>query len=119
MAEERPEVERAKGSEERSKIGTSAVMVHLIRCKQLTEMSTAAPNALDVRPLPTDRKLPTVLSVLKDLEVGDSFVLVDNRDPTVLRARIGDKWSGEARWAVLEEGPPVWYVRVRRRPLSV
>lgn len=81
-------------------------------------MSTV-PNALDVRPLPADRKLPTVLSVFEDLEAGDSFVLVDNHDPTALRARIEDEWPGEARWVALEEGPPVWSVRVRRRPLSV
>ena len=77
-------------------------------------MSTAAPNALDVRPLPADRKLPTVLAIFEDLEAGDSFVLVDNRDPAALRTGVQAERSGEARWVTLEEGPPVWYVRVRR-----
>lgn len=82
-------------------------------------MSTAVPNALDVRPLPADRKLPTVLSVFKDLEAGDSFVLVDDRDPTALRTGIEAERPGEARWIYLESGPPVWYVQVRRLRLSV
>ena len=82
-------------------------------------MSTAAPKALDVRPLPADRKLPTVLAIFEDLDVGDSFVLVDNSDPAALRAGIQAERPGEVRWVVLEEGPPVWYVRVRRRRLSV
>lgn len=78
-------------------------------------MSTATPKALDVRPLPADRKLSTVLSVFDDLEAGDSFVLVDNRDPTTLRLRIEEKQPGTVRWIALEEGPPVWYVQVQRR----
>ena len=82
-------------------------------------MSTAVPNALDVRPVPTDRRESSVLSVFEALEKGDSFVLVDNRDPAALRARIEDECPGEARWVPLEEGPPVWYIRVRRLRLSV
>lgn len=82
-------------------------------------MSTAAPNALDVRPLPADRKLATVLSVFEDLDVGDSFVLVDTRDPTTLRLRIEEKHPGAAQWTVLEEGPPVWSVQVERLRLPM
>lgn len=81
----------------------------------MPNMSTAAPNALDVRPLPADRKLPTVLAVFEDLDAGDSFVLVDDRDPVVLRTRVESKWPGKVRWVHLEDGPPVWYVQVRRR----
>lgn len=80
-------------------------------------MSTTAPNALDVRPLPADRKLSTILSVFEGLEAGDSFVLVDDHDPTTLRARLENKRPGETRWIALEEGPPVWYVQVMRRRL--
>lgn len=81
--------------------------------------STPRPNALDVRPLPTDRKLQTVLSVFEGLEAGDSFVLVDNHDPAPLCARIEDERPGEARWVSLKSGPPVWCVRVKRFRLSV
>lgn len=82
-------------------------------------MSTAVPNALDVRPLPADRKLPTVLAIFKDLEAGDSFVLVDNCDPAALRSGIEAERPGEAGWVALKEGPPVWYVRVKRLHFSM
>lgn len=78
-------------------------------------MSTAAPKTLDIRPLPAGRRLPTVRAVFKDLDTGDSFVLVDDRNPAPMRARIEEEWPREARWTSLEEGPPVWSVRVQRR----
>lgn len=81
-------------------------------------MSTTAPNALDVRPLPADRKLQTVLAVFGDLEEGESFVLVDNCDPATLRTRMEEKRPGETRWVYLKSGPHVWHVRVVRRRLS-
>lgn len=78
-------------------------------------MSTPNPTALDVRPLPADRKLQTVLAVLGDLEVGDSFVLVDDHDPSSLRTQVEEKHPGEIRWQYLKKGPHVWHVRVVRR----
>ena len=81
-------------------------------------MSTTAPKALDIRPLPADRKLPTVLSVFGALESGESFVLVDDQDPTPLRTRIEDVRPEEPQWVALETGPPVWAVRVGRRSSS-
>lgn len=86
-------------------------VVHTSRCSL---MSTAAPNTLDVRPLPADRTFETVLSVFEGLEGGDSFVLVDDRDPTALRTQIEEKRPGEVRWVYLKEGPHVWYVQVVR-----
>jgi len=79
-------------------------------------MSTAAPNALDVRPLPADRKLPAVRAAFEGLDAGESFVLVDDRDPGTMRVRIEDERPGEARWIYLKNGPNVWWVRVRREP---
>ncbi len=78
-------------------------------------MSTPTPTAVDVRPLPPDRKLQTILAVFEDLEVGDSFVLVDGRDPSTLRTQVEEKHPGETRWEYLKEGPHVWHVRVVRR----
>lgn len=78
-------------------------------------MSTAAPRALDVRPLPPGRKFSTVRAVFRDLDAGESFVLVDDRDPAPMHARIDDEQPGELRWEILDTGPPVWAVRVGRR----
>lgn len=81
-------------------------------------MSTPNPTAVDVRPLPADRKLQTVLAVLGDLEVGDSFVLVDGRDPSTLRIQVEEEHPGEIRWEYLKKGPHVWHVRVVRLRVS-
>ena len=78
-------------------------------------MSTTAPNALDVRPLPADRKVQAVRAVFEGLDVGDSFVLVDDRDPGTMRGRIEEERPGEVQWRYLKDGPSVWWVRVRRR----
>lgn len=77
-------------------------------------MSTPTPTTVDVRPLPADRKLQTVLAVFEDLEVDGSFVLVDDRDPTTLRSRVEEAYPGEVRWENLREGPHVWYARLVR-----
>jgi len=80
-------------------------------------MSTSAPNALDVRPLPPPRKAATVLATFDRLEVGESFVLVDDRDPTSLQSRLAAERPEQGRWTYLQEGPYVWHVRIERRPV--
>jgi uncharacterized protein (DUF2249 family) len=75
-------------------------------------MST--PEAIDIRPLPTDRKAQTVRAVFGDLEAGSSFVLVDDHDPATLRTRLEAKRPEEVRWEYLKKGPHVWHVRVGR-----
>lgn len=81
-------------------------------------MSTAAPTTLDVRPLKTERKLESVLSILDGLNAGASFVLVDDVDPETMRLRIKDEHPGEVRWIYLKKGPRVWYVRIEGGPAT-
>jgi len=78
-------------------------------------MSTSAPNALDVRPLPPPRKSATVLAAFDRLEVGESFVLVDDHNPASLRMHIEAERPGEGGWEALQEGPRVWHVEITRR----
>jgi uncharacterized protein (DUF2249 family) len=80
-------------------------------------MSTSPPRpkAVDVRPLPADRKLQTVLAVFEDLDADGSFVLVDDQDPETLRRRVEEIHPGEVRWKYLRKGPRVWYARLVRR----
>lgn len=75
-------------------------------------MST--PEAIDIRPLPADRKVQTVRAVFGDLEAGGSFVLVDDHDPATLQTRLEKERPGEIRWEYLKKGPHVWHVRVVR-----
>jgi len=81
-------------------------------------MPASAPNALDVRPLPPARKAPTVVATFGRLDAGESFVLVDDRAPDAVVARLDDEWPNEGRWTYLQDGPYVWHVRIERRPAS-
>ncbi|WP_198598585.1 DUF2249 domain-containing protein [Salinibacter altiplanensis] len=75
-------------------------------------------TTLDVRPLRADRKLESVLSVFDGLDVGESFVLVDDVDPGEMSLRIEQVRPGEVRWRALTKGPRVWCVRVERGPAA-
>lgn len=77
-------------------------------------MQSSAPTALDVRPLSPDRKSVVILATFDRLDAGESFVLVDDRNPTALRARIEAERFGEGELTYLRKGPPVWHVRIRR-----
>ena len=81
-------------------------------------MPPSAPNALDVRPLPPTRKAATVLATFDRLDAGESFVLVDNRDPDAVCARLDAERSDQGRWTYLQDGPYVWHVRIERHRAS-
>ncbi len=78
-------------------------------------MSTSAPNALDVRPLRRARKRATVLTTFDRLEVGGSFILIDDQDPTDLCTCLDAERPDQSRCTVLRNGPYVWHVQVERR----
>ena len=81
-------------------------------------MPPSAPNALDVRPLPPPRKAATVLATFDRLDAGESFVLVDDRDPNDVCTSLEAERPEEGRWTYLRDGPYVWHVRIERRPAS-
>lgn len=76
--------------------------------------STPRPKAVDVRPLPADRKLQAVLAVFEDLEVDGSFVLVDDQAPEALRRQVEEVHPGEVQWEYLRRGACVWTARLVR-----
>lgn len=81
-------------------------------------MSATAPDTLDVRPVASQRTHPTVIATYNKLAVGESFVLINDRDPAPVRAEL-DPTSVEAvGWEYLESGPDVWRVRITRKRLS-
>lgn len=81
-------------------------------------MQSSAPTALDVRPLSPDRKLVVILATFDRLVAGESFVLVDDRNPAALCARIEAERLGQGQWTYLRKGPPVWHVHIRRTGAS-
>ena len=77
-------------------------------------MSSVSPKALDIRPLDPSRKSATVLATFDRLNAGESFILVDNRDPAKLRTHVEAKRPGQGQWTYLKEGPFVWHIRIKR-----
>jgi uncharacterized protein (DUF2249 family) len=73
-----------------------------------------ADRVLDVRVIPPREKHPAIFETFKALEVGESFVLVNDHDPKPLRYQFEFEHAGEFTWDYLEEGPVVWRVRIGR-----
>lgn len=68
---------------------------------------------LDVRPLPKPDKHPTIFATFGALEVGESFVLVNNHDPKHLRNEFDADRPGGYGWEYLERGPR-WRIRISK-----
>lgn len=75
----------------------------------------SVPTALDIRPLAPVRKTATVLATFDRLDVGESFILVNNRDPADLCTCLDAERPNQSRWHYLSSGPPVWYVQIERQ----
>lgn len=73
-----------------------------------------ANNELDVRRLPQPDKQPTTLATYVNLPVGESFVLVNNRDPKHLQEEFEADYPGSYRWEYVEKGPTVWRIRISK-----
>ncbi|MEO9256662.1 MAG: DUF2249 domain-containing protein [Tepidiformaceae bacterium] len=67
---------------------------------------------LDIRPVPGPLKHSTIFASYNALGAGESFVLVNDHDPSPLRYQFEAEHKGEFTWAYLEEGPEVWRVQI-------
>lgn len=77
-------------------------------------METTDEKTLDVRPIPPQKKHPTIFETFDELEPGEAFVLVNDHDPKPLRYQFQAERPGEMDWEYLEEGPEVWRVRLTK-----
>ncbi len=78
-------------------------------------MTTAPAPVVDLRDLGScpERKAH-VLSLFDGLAVGESLVVVNDHLPNGLRAHLEGLRPGAFAWTVLEAGPVVFRVEVRR-----
>lgn len=67
---------------------------------------------LDVRALRKPDKHPTIFDTYDALEVGGTFVLVNNHDPKHLREEFDVEHPRSYSWDYLEKGPQVWRIRI-------
>jgi uncharacterized protein (DUF2249 family) len=71
-------------------------------------------RVLDVRPIPPREKHPAIFDTFNELEIGESFVLVNDHDPKPLRYQFEYEHTDQFDWQYLEQGPTVWAVRISR-----
>lgn len=74
----------------------------------------AAPDVLDVRPIPHGQRHPRIFRRYARLGPGESFVLVNNHDPKPLRREFSATHPDEFTWEYLKSGPELWRIRVGR-----
>ncbi|ODU20876.1 MAG: hypothetical protein ABS80_18045 [Pseudonocardia sp. SCN 72-51] len=72
-----------------------------------------APFELDVRPLLKPDKHPTIFRTYDALDVGESFVLVNNHDPRHLRNEFNTDHPDGYGWEYLDRGP-AWRIRITK-----
>jgi uncharacterized protein (DUF2249 family)/quercetin dioxygenase-like cupin family protein len=59
-------------------------------------------------------KHPKIFQRFDALEVGESFVLINNHDPKHLREEFETDHPGEFVWEYLQRGPERWEIRISR-----
>lgn len=74
----------------------------------------AVDRELDVRPLPKPEKHPTIFATFGDLEVGGSFVLVNDHDPKHLHDEFETDHAGSFGWEYLAREPRNWRIRITK-----
>lgn len=77
-------------------------------------MPDTPPAELDVTELPPPEKHPTIFEMFDDLEVGESFVIINDHDPVPLKYQFQAERPGEMGWTYLAQGPDEWRVRLER-----
>ncbi|OBJ08320.1 DUF2249 domain-containing protein [Mycobacterium sp. 1465703.0] len=71
-----------------------------------------AANELDIRQLRKPDKHPRIFAKYAALQVGESFVLVNNHDPKHLHGEFEADYPGGYDWEYLDKGPTVWRIRI-------
>jgi uncharacterized protein (DUF2249 family)/quercetin dioxygenase-like cupin family protein len=71
-------------------------------------------DLLDVRPLRTPDKHPTIFGAYDGLGRGESFVLLNNHDPVHLHDEFQTEYAGGFGWDYLERGPRDWRIRITK-----
>ena len=67
---------------------------------------------VDVRPMPSPQKHPTIFRTFDSLASGEAMILVNDHDPKPLYYQFAAERAGQFEWQYLESGPEVWKVRI-------
>jgi len=72
-------------------------------------------KVLDVRELAPKERHPLIFNTFKELEAGESFILVNDHEPKPLLYQFQAEHDGEFEWWTLEQGPVQWRVEIAKR----
>ncbi|WP_430514458.1 DUF2249 domain-containing protein [Pannonibacter phragmitetus] len=70
--------------------------------------------AIDVCGLPCAIRRALACEMFDALQPGGFFELVNDRDPSPLKAQLAQRSVARFTWDTLEDGPQIWRVRVGR-----
>jgi uncharacterized protein (DUF2249 family)/quercetin dioxygenase-like cupin family protein len=94
----------------------SRLLVTMIKPSDAAAWNALAPRGrtLDLRQTPRERRHSTVLYAFDILEVGESFLLVNDHDPQPLHAQMDQVRPGEVAWEYELQGPCEFRIKVSR-----
>jgi uncharacterized protein (DUF2249 family)/quercetin dioxygenase-like cupin family protein len=74
----------------------------------------AAEEELDIRHIPHAKRHPLIFERFDALEVGASFLLVNDHDPIPLNYQLDTLRPGQLAWEYVVRGPEMFRIRLRR-----
>ena len=69
---------------------------------------------IDVRTIAPAERHPLIYRTFDTLQVGESFLLIGDRDPRPLHYQLAHEREGQFMWAYLESGPSIWQVMIAK-----
>ncbi len=72
------------------------------------------PKLLDVRRLIPMERHRQIFDTYEKLQLGESFVLVNDHDPKPLYYQFEAEHTGQFSWKYLQQGPQIWQVEIGR-----
>ncbi len=73
------------------------------------------PTRIDIRLVPPAQRHGLIFATFDALPVDGAFEIVNDHNPLPLRQQFEATRPGQCDWRVLEAGPAVWQVRIRRQ----
>jgi uncharacterized protein (DUF2249 family) len=70
---------------------------------------------IDVRIIQPRERHPRIFAMANALDVGKSFIIINDHDPRPLHYQLQAEYPGQFSWTYLESGPEVWQVELGRQ----
>ena len=77
-------------------------------------MSSTTITELDVTKIIPQEKHATIFRTFDALNLGESFILVNDHDPRPLQRQFDTNRLEQYNWEYLEQGPATWKIRLTK-----